>query len=93
MPHFGVTELIIIMVVILLLFGAKRIPEIAGSMGKGIKEFKKQMNEAEREFGNSGSSSYQTGAPYSSPRLTGEDLQQPRSYQNEPEREAPKRLL
>jgi sec-independent protein translocase protein TatA len=37
------------MVVILLLFGAKRIPEIAGSMGKGIREFKKNINEATRE--------------------------------------------
>ena len=37
--NLGFPELLIIMVVILLLFGAKRIPEIAGSMGKGIREF------------------------------------------------------
>ena len=37
----GPTEMIIGLVVVLLLFGAKRIPEIAGSFGKGIKEFKK----------------------------------------------------
>jgi sec-independent protein translocase protein TatA len=37
--NLGLPELLIIMVVILLLFGAKRIPEIAGSMGKGIREF------------------------------------------------------
>ena len=91
MPHIGIMELIIIMVVILLLFGAKRIPEIAGSMGKGIKEFKKQMNEAERELGGG---SYRPDNSYSSsPRLTGEDLNRP-AYQNEPEKEvAPKRLL
>ncbi|HEY3112878.1 MAG TPA: twin-arginine translocase TatA/TatE family subunit, partial [Gemmatimonadaceae bacterium] len=47
--NLGFPELLIIMVVILLLFGAKRIPEIAGSMGKGIKEFKKNINEATRE--------------------------------------------
>jgi sec-independent protein translocase protein TatA len=34
--------------VILLFFGAKRIPEIAGSFGKGIREFKKNMNDAQR---------------------------------------------
>ncbi len=43
--NLGFPELLIIMVVILLLFGAKRIPEIAGSMGKGIREFKKNINE------------------------------------------------
>jgi len=41
--NLGFPELLIIMVVILLLFGAKRIPEIAGSMGKGIREFKKNI--------------------------------------------------
>jgi sec-independent protein translocase protein TatA len=54
--NLGFSEALIIMVVILLLFGAKRIPEIAGSMGKGMREFKKNMNEATREmphnFGN-----------------------------------------
>ncbi len=47
---FGATEILMVLVVVLLLFGAKRIPEIAGSFGKGIKEFKKNMNEAKAEF-------------------------------------------
>ena len=47
--NLGFPELLIIMIVILLLFGAKRIPEIAGSMGKGIKEFKKNINDATRD--------------------------------------------
>ena len=46
----GPTELIVGLVVVLLLFGAKRIPEIAGSFGKGIKEFKKNMNDVQREI-------------------------------------------
>ncbi len=46
----GPTEMIIALVVVLLLFGAKRIPEIAGSFGKGIKEFKKNMNDVQREI-------------------------------------------
>ena len=46
----GPTELFIGLVVVLLLFGAKRIPEIAGSFGKGIKEFKKNMNDVQREI-------------------------------------------
>ncbi len=43
--QLGFTEILLIMVVILLLFGAKRIPEIASSFGKGIREFKKSVNE------------------------------------------------
>jgi sec-independent protein translocase protein TatA len=46
----GPTEMIIALVVVLLLFGAKRIPEIAGSFGKGIKEFKKNMNDVQSEI-------------------------------------------
>ena len=38
--HFGVTEFIIIFVIILLLFGAKRIPGLAKSLGASIKSFK-----------------------------------------------------
>jgi sec-independent protein translocase protein TatA len=87
MPHFSFMELVIIMVVILLLFGAKRIPEIAGSVGKGIKEFKKEMNDIERNVANR-----DVGPP---PRLTSEDLQRPSTSQtteSEPQRE-PRRLI
>ena len=40
-PNLGGTELIIVLVIILLLFGAKRIPELARGLGNGIREFKK----------------------------------------------------
>ena len=38
---FGGTELIIALVIILLLFGAKRIPELAKGLGSGVREFRK----------------------------------------------------
>ena len=38
----------IVLVIVLVLFGAKRIPEISGSFGKGIREFKKNINDVER---------------------------------------------
>jgi sec-independent protein translocase protein TatA len=41
----GMTELIIILVIVLILFGAKRLPELAGGIGKAIKNFKKGMTE------------------------------------------------
>ncbi len=42
--NFGATEIILIVLVILLLFGAKRLPELAKGIGKGIKEFKHELN-------------------------------------------------
>ena len=48
--NIGFTEILVILLIVLLLFGAKRIPEIAGSFGKGIREFKKSMNDASREI-------------------------------------------
>lgn len=47
MPRLGAGEIMLIMVVVLLLFGAKRIPEIGQSMGKGIREFKRSISGAE----------------------------------------------
>ncbi len=38
---FGATELIIILVIVMVLFGAKRLPELAKGLGQGINEFKK----------------------------------------------------
>ncbi len=46
--QIGFTEILILLVVVLLLFGAKRIPEIAGSFGKGITEFKRNLNDAQK---------------------------------------------
>lgn len=46
----GTTELVLIVLVILLLFGAKRIPDLMKSMGKGVKSFKKGMKEVEDEL-------------------------------------------
>ncbi len=41
----GPWELLVIFVVVLLLFGAKRLPEIAQGLGKGIREFKKNVKD------------------------------------------------
>lgn len=46
----GTQELIIILVIVLVLFGAKKLPELARGMGKSIKEFKKASSEVEEEF-------------------------------------------
>ncbi|MFH1593835.1 MAG: twin-arginine translocase TatA/TatE family subunit [Candidatus Omnitrophota bacterium] len=45
MFKFGMGELVIILLIVLLLFGASRLPEIARALGKSIKEFKKAGKE------------------------------------------------
>jgi len=42
-------ELIVILFIVLLLFGAKKLPDLAGSVGKSIKEFRKASDEADEE--------------------------------------------
>jgi len=45
----GAGEIVMIFLVVLLLFGAKRLPEIGSSLGKGIREFKGSLREIESE--------------------------------------------
>lgn len=81
--QLGFGEILMIMVVILLLFGAKRIPEVAASFGKGIKEFKKNINDVTHEV--------------TTPPRT-DSLQPPRAIDNAPvaadeARPEPRRLI
>ena len=50
MGGIGATELMLIFLVVLLVFGAKRIPEIAKGLGKGIREFKSATREITQEL-------------------------------------------
>lgn len=43
----GMTELLIILLIVVVLFGAKRLPEIGGGIGKAIRNFKKATSEPE----------------------------------------------
>ena len=47
---FGTWEIVLIVLVILLLFGGKKIPELMKGLGKGVKSFKQGMNEVEKEI-------------------------------------------
>lgn len=46
----GTTELILILVIVLIIFGAGKLPEIGSAMGKAIKSFKKTVSETEAEI-------------------------------------------
>lgn len=45
LPNVGIGELILILVIVLILFGPKRLPDVARGLGRSIKAFKEGMNE------------------------------------------------
>jgi sec-independent protein translocase protein TatA len=45
--NLGFTEIMLILLVVLLLFGAKRLPEVGASFGKGIREFKRSLSDTQ----------------------------------------------
>ena len=47
MPHLGVPELIILFLIVILLFGATRLPNIGRGLGEGIRNFKKGMKQGD----------------------------------------------
>lgn len=48
--NLGVTEIIIIALIVLLLFGGKKIPELMKGLGKGVKSFKEGINDIEEDI-------------------------------------------
>ncbi len=46
----GTTELLVILFIILLVFGSKKLPELAQGLGRGIREFKKATNDIQEEL-------------------------------------------
>ncbi len=50
--NLGTGEIILILLIVLLLFGAKRLPELAKGLGKGINEFKGAVDGAKKEIEN-----------------------------------------
>ncbi len=58
--NIGAGEIIVIALVVLLLFGGKKIPELMKGIGKGIRSFKDGMNNIERDIENSDQNDRQT---------------------------------
>ena len=90
--NIGFPEILLILVVVLLLFGAKRIPEIAGSMGKGIREFKRSISDVDKTLREPERDSGALSArdrDYSADRLRSA----PAEPQHEEDRPEPRRLI
>jgi len=67
--NLGFTEIMIILVVVLLLFGAKRLPEVGASIGKGIREFKRSLTDTQEAImGNDDKRNLQPREPEETPQ-------------------------
>ena len=86
--NMGFMEILLILVVVLLLFGAKRLPEIGSSMGKGIREFKKSITDVDRSL-REPEREARVERDYAADRLQNSA----RDVQQEEARPEPKRLL
>ena len=84
--NLGFTELMMILVIVLVLFGARRVPEIGASIGKGIREFKRNISDVDRQIREP-----ERDTPVE--RLTAADPNVATPVQNEETRPEPKRLL
>lgn len=62
MGTFGGFEWVIVIMVVLLLFGAKKIPELARGLGQGISEFRKAQDDIKREIDEGAQQGKQTGS-------------------------------
>lgn len=82
--NFGFTEMLMLLVIVLVLFGARRVPEIGASIGKGIREFKRNISDVDRQIREP------------EPDMRGDRLSAPAttaSTRDEESRPEPKRLL
>jgi sec-independent protein translocase protein TatA len=69
----GTAEVIFIVFIVLLLFGSKKIPEVARAMGKGLREFQKATDEIKREISKADISSTNESHSQNSPNQQGTD--------------------
>ena len=82
--NFGMGEMIVALIIVLVLFGAKRIPEISAYLGQGIREFKRNMADIEQPPA--------TGTPRPRVEMPAATDRVPYTATS-PERPEPKRLL
>jgi sec-independent protein translocase protein TatA len=70
MPHLGPTELIIILVIVLAIFGAGKLASLGGALGKGVKEFRAAVGDGEKSAGKDDGSSEPKAAKIAEPTAT-----------------------
>jgi sec-independent protein translocase protein TatA len=89
MEGFGIEKLAMILLIVMVLFGGKRIPEIGASLGKGIREFKRGINDIGRPVDDDDLPRTHPAASLPASTMPAESV----VYDPDPERGAPKRLI
>ncbi len=87
MEGFGIEKLAMILLIVMVLFGGKRIPEIGASLGKGIREFKRGVKDVGESFADDEMPRTHSAASLPASTLPAE------SVVYDPDRGAPKRLF
>src|SRR5688572_18752292 len=87
--NLGPMELVFVLVVLLLLFGAKRLPELGSGLGKGIREFKRSMSDIKGEIERTDDPNKIHQPPPNSSIPSGQPRQQASATPEEPEAEQP----
>jgi sec-independent protein translocase protein TatA len=90
--NLSLPHLLMVLAVAILVFGPKRIPEIAGSMGKGIREFKRHIGDASRPDVTADGPDHSRSLINEVPAATSTEVSR-ESRPNSSERGEPKRLL
>ena len=73
MPQLGPTELIIILVIVLAIFGAGKLSSLGGALGKGVKDFRAAMGDNEKGAGKDGRSSESKAAKVIEPTAASQE--------------------
>jgi sec-independent protein translocase protein TatA len=84
--NFGFSEMLILLVIVLVLFGARRVPEIGASIGKGIREFKRNISDVDRQI-------REPEPETRTERLAAADREMAAPHRDDEARPEPKRLL
>lgn len=63
----GIWEVLLILLVLLLVFGPRRLPELGGALGKGIREFKRSVTDIRSEITQAGAETKELNAPKQPP--------------------------
>lgn len=86
MMGIGMGEMVIILLIVLVLFGAKRIPEISASFGKGIREFKKNIGDVQESVTGPETPRYDSRLPAGDPLARREPATPDETTRPEPKR-------
>ncbi|MCE5270202.1 twin-arginine translocase TatA/TatE family subunit [bacterium] len=87
LPNIGTSELLVIAFIALLLFGAKRLPEIGTSLGKSIRGFKKGLKDLQNELPGASDEDYRDDRP----RYNSENRSQQQQQQGGQQNSAPRK--